>query len=309
MKKFRFDLQVIICLLAPVAAVVIGLGLSMAVFITFALARTIGTGKPVDQNQANDLVFQLAENPLGLFALLLPGQLAFLAIGVIAAIFFSQRKSTALERLGFVRGHAPIYSWVFYILATPAINVCLILFLTPILPENSAAMEFAERLTQMYTGWSVIFLILGIAVTPGICEEVFFRGFCQRHLTKAWPPWIGILVVSIIFGIVHLDPAQSLAVIPLGIWFGILCWRTGSIWPAIICHFFNNAFAILLPSFGIEETESPQLLVVGAMSGIFLIPSLYFLFRFSPDKAEQSVAAKVYGDDQAEITFIESDES
>ena len=49
-----------------------------------------------------------------------------------------------------------------------------------------------------------------IALVPGFCEEVFFRGYMQRRLLQAWSPWSAILVTSLLFGVLHLNPAQSL---------------------------------------------------------------------------------------------------
>ncbi len=88
-------------------------------------------------------------------------------------------------------------------------------------------------------------LVLLIGVTPAICEEILFRGFLQRRLTQLLPAWVGILLASIAFAALHVDPIHALGVLPLGIWLGFLAHASGSLWPAILGHFTNNTLAIL----------------------------------------------------------------
>ena len=37
-----------------------------------------------------------------------------------------------------------------------------------------------------------------------------------------------------------------LATLPLGLWLGVLAWRSGSLWPAVACHTSNNLLATVL---------------------------------------------------------------
>ncbi len=47
-------------------------------------------------------------------------------------------------------------------------------------------------------------------------------------------------MVALIFAAFHGTPTWALGVLPLGLWFGILAWRTGSLWPGMLCHGFLN---------------------------------------------------------------------
>jgi len=87
---------------------------------------------------------------------------------------------------------------------------------------------------------SGIALVLFISLLPAFSEEIFFRGYMQRRLLLRWSPWVVLPLVSVIFAAFHGTPVWALTVLPLGLWFGVLAWRTGSLWPGIICHGFIN---------------------------------------------------------------------
>lgn len=88
------------------------------------------------------------------------------------------------------------------------------------------------------------FGILSIALLAPILEELLFRGAIQSQLqASGMRPWTAILVSSLIFGVVHMNPAQIPFAFLLGMMFGWLYYRTGSLLPGIIGHVLNNSVA------------------------------------------------------------------
>ena len=88
------------------------------------------------------------------------------------------------------------------------------------------------------------FGILSIALLAPILEELLFRGAIQGYLQSVLKhPWVAILIASSIFGVVHMNPAQILFAFPLGVVFGWLYYRTGSLLPGIVGHLLNNSIA------------------------------------------------------------------
>ena len=102
---------------------------------------------------------------------------------------------------------------------------------------------------------SLVFLIATMALTPAICEEIVFRGYLQRQLERSAGVIWGIVITGIIFGCFHLRLSQVLPLSVIGIYLAYLTWRTGSIWPAIIVHFANNAFTIVLGKYLLSRTD------------------------------------------------------
>ena len=84
-----------------------------------------------------------------------------------------------------------------------------------------------------------------MAVGPGFGEEFLFRGYIQRGFVQRLGPGPGVGIAAALFGALHLDPVQGPMAAILGLYLGHVAWRTGSLWPAVICHGVNNAVATL----------------------------------------------------------------
>ena len=87
------------------------------------------------------------------------------------------------------------------------------------------------------------FGILSITLLAPVLEELLFRGAIQSELQLKYKPWIAILISSLLFGVVHLNPAQIPFAFMLGMMFGWLYYRTGSLLPGIVGHVLNNSIA------------------------------------------------------------------
>ena len=93
--------------------------------------------------------------------------------------------------------------------------------------------------------------VMVIAVAP-VVEEVFFRGFFYRALRTRLSIWIAAAIDGLLFGIIHFggDGVDGLLILPplalLGFIFCLVYERTGSLFPVIGMHAFNNmlAFAV-----------------------------------------------------------------
>ena len=91
-----------------------------------------------------------------------------------------------------------------------------------------------------------VFGILSITIMAPLVEELLFRGAIQGYmLRKGMKPLYTILIASAIFGIVHMNPIQIPFAFAIGMIFGWLYYRTGSVVPGIVGHFINNSIACL----------------------------------------------------------------
>ena len=87
--------------------------------------------------------------------------------------------------------------------------------------------------------------VASVALFAPLVEEMLFRGGIQGHLTRQWKsPAAGIVVASLIFGVIHGNPVQIPFAFVTGLVLGWVYYRTGSLWPGIWMHFINNASSV-----------------------------------------------------------------
>ncbi|MCP4663795.1 MAG: CPBP family intramembrane metalloprotease [bacterium] len=98
-------------------------------------------------------------------------------------------------------------------------------------------------------------LLLLVAVLPGICEEIAFRGVLLHGLRRRLRPFTLCLVVGGVFALFHFTPVRILPVAYLGVMLTALTLLTGSIFPAMLWHALYNAAAILAERKGIPLAE------------------------------------------------------
>ena len=185
---------------------------------------------------------EYAATPLGFAVLIAPGQLVFAAAAIVPAILSPR---PAYQRLGLGRGRLPVWSYPVFMLATPLVGLLGYLLLRPLSDESSDQLEFLYGMITEPTGVFAVVVVVSMTVVPGFVEESLFRGYIQRRLLKRWPPIVAIGFTSLLFAAAHIDWHHALTVLPLGVWLGIVAWRAGSIWPAILCHFFGNLVGVL----------------------------------------------------------------
>ena len=88
--------------------------------------------------------------------------------------------------------------------------------------------------------------MLAIAIGAPIGEEIMFRwGIMGHMLRRNSSVPTAILVSAVLFGLMHMNPAQVFFAAAMGIMLGILYWRSGNIWWPIILHVLNNSMACL----------------------------------------------------------------
>jgi len=83
-----------------------------------------------------------------------------------------------------------------------------------------------------------------LAVLAPLVEELVFRGLLYGWIESRWGAGLAFVVSSLAFAAAHVEPAHALLVLPLGLIFGLLRWRTRSLWPSLVAHMANNGLAV-----------------------------------------------------------------
>ena len=78
---------------------------------------------------------------------------------------------------------------------------------------------------------------------------------------------MGIAVTSIMFGLFHVTPHGIALATIMGVWLGILAYRTGSVVPGMLCHGAANSgwnvWQVGKGLWGMPETPSTAVSVIG----------------------------------------------
>ena len=92
---------------------------------------------------------------------------------------------------------------------------------------------------------------LAIGVGAPLMEELTFRGFLQSALAQRVGFWPAALITTAAWTLLHwgYSAAGMAEVFLIGLYFSGLLWRTGSLWPALICHALYNSGLVLLLRF------------------------------------------------------------
>ncbi|MDR5659076.1 ABC transporter permease subunit/CPBP intramembrane protease [Serpentinicella sp. ANB-PHB4] len=161
-------------------------------------------------------------------------------LGILWYLKASFKKSLGLRKpllTDFIGG---IGLW----LATIAAIFIYQMSIMPFIEEAPNLVELEAQIKSL----SLLGKFFVIALTPGICEELFFRGLILRSLEKSWGAKWAIIISALAFAIIHLDIVRLVPTFLLGLTFGYITVKSRSIFPAIFLHVLNNSMAVFLPS-------------------------------------------------------------
>lgn len=169
-----------------------------------------------------------------------------------------------------VGGKVLVYSMLLVFAAMYAMNVVVQWFGF----EDNLEAVFRE-LTHNILGF------VSITVLAPLLEEMLFRGAIQGYLMRRYSnPWVGIITASLVFGVVHGNPIQIFYASCLGIVFGWIYYRTGTLFPVVLGHILNNMLAALLMVSGLDKesevVEAPFLAEL-SMVAFFVATALLFV--------------------------------
>ena len=84
----------------------------------------------------------------------------------------------------------------------------------------------------------LVFLFLG--VFPAVTEEILFRGFILSGLRANAGKWPAIIICSLLFASLHLDPLKMLFTLIPGFAITVVAWKTRSLILPVLMHFVHN---------------------------------------------------------------------
>ena len=265
---------VFVAVLAALVAIVIAQVAAMVVLVAWHLAEGATPGDL--QERLLDTVTQ----PGMFIALGLVGQLTLLTTALAAGWLSPQPLA---QRLGLVRPALSAASsgvLIVGVVVPFAVGISLAYALAEVIEPDLSVKALYEKMTP---GMALPFLLF-ISLAPGFSEELLFRGYMQRRLLERWNASAAILVTSLIFALFHITPHAVVFALPVGIWLGLMAWKSRSVWPGIVCHALINGMWNIW-QLGVRFDYFPPRPPVGLLVGLGIVgvaafaASLWLIFR------------------------------
>lgn len=127
-----------------------------------------------------------------------------------------------------------------------ALSATFVLYLAAQIPGFPLTEQQNLGFSQVYGLERFIAFIVFVILTP-LFEELIFRGFLYGTLrTYKLPWWVPAIVVSVLFGLAHMQWNVALDVFCLSMVACALRELTGSIWAGVLLHILKNLVAFMV---------------------------------------------------------------
>jgi len=143
------------------------------------------------------------------------------------------------------------------------------------------SVDFGENPTGVY-GFLLSFI--ATAIVPALVEEFACRGIVLGSLRKHGEG-MAIFVSALLFGLMHANFEQIPFAFILGLVFGYITVRSGSIWIAVLLHFYNNAVSVIFSYASMAVSET----IINIVYTLFLVLMLILggiSFAFAQNRDE-----------------------
>jgi sodium transport system permease protein len=220
------------------------------------------------------------------------GMLLTFYVLILGAAFLHTKTLKLSFKETFSLRSTPVTAW----LAVPFFTVGMLLFTNWLSYYQMQVLPFPESLGEVFKDvfhskdmsiWLSIFLF---SISPGLCEEVLFRGAIMGTLRRRYKPVKYILWSSLLFGFLHFSVYRFALTTLLGIGFGYMTFRSRSIYPAMVSHALNNYLAIHV----LSEMDLPEdLSIHWYLFGIPLVLIGILLFERSHSRADDEAYGRI----------------
>ncbi|MBE9468875.1 MAG: CPBP family intramembrane metalloprotease [Bacteroidetes bacterium] len=189
-----------------------------------------------------------------------------LAMGVTFGIaHLIRNKRTGINQYNFSLSSIKIM-----ILVSISIIAIQIGIISPIV--NSLPMpEFMKKI--FLESGNGVFSFIAIVIAAPILEELIFRGIILNGFLQRYSPTKSIIISSVLFGFLHLNPWQFIGALIFSLFSGWIYYRTRKLTLSILIHSVNNLFAFTWMHFvGAEKMMNESLTeLYGGFTNLILI--------------------------------------
>ena len=172
------------------------------------------------------------------------------------------------------------HKWYTMAFAVTVMTIAAAFIIEPVsmlLPEMSE--ETAEKLARLLNGPAWVTFI-SVSIFAPFFEEWLCRGVVLRGLLRRVKPAWAIIISALFFALIHMNLWQAVPAFMLGLLFGYVYYKTGSLKLTMLMHFANNTMAFvlsLIPSLKDAENYT-DVLSPWAYAGVYLAAVVIVVF-------------------------------
>lgn len=209
-----------------------------------------------------------------------------LAIGLLItkADLKSKLRTAGLNGKGFLNATAITFSTA---TAASFINIIIIFAIMAAMGKMSEFnVESATSASIAPKGnplWLDVLIYIYICLLGPILEELVFRGVLLEGLRK-YGNFFGIVMSAVMFGLMHQNIAQCLPAVAIGLVWGFVAVKSGSLIPSMFLHILNNTMSAVLLAV-VQSVDLSDLTdiskILNASVPLIIVSAVITLFRFA----------------------------
>lgn len=191
-----------------------------------------------------------------------------------------KKKITGILPLGTTYNPKASTYLVIAFLPLTLLSTFLINFIS-LMIQSFMGVEFSSGMEDMAvtSAKDFLFMTLFVAVIPAILEEIAIRGVLLQPLRR-FGDGFAIVVSAVIFSLLHGNMVQVPYTVIAGIYFGYVMVATGSLWPSIILHFFNNFYSVMITAFDSNfSMTTANVLTLGTL-GLMTVAGIFAFNKY-----------------------------
>lgn len=166
---------------------------------------------------------------------------------VILPIWAIRNRAYVLKVLGVTKRPTRAIWWLPFLMWAAYMGTTIIAALVAsLLPWVDADQQQEIGFQDLTQPIEYVVAFVALVILPPIAEELLFRGYLFGRLREKFGFWLTTIVVSVMFGIVHLQWNVGIDVAVLSLFLCYLREKTGSIWASITLHAIKNGVAYFL---------------------------------------------------------------
>jgi membrane protease YdiL (CAAX protease family) len=163
---------------------------------------------------------------------------------VLLAVLIEGGLLVGASLLGWMIDQPPLrfFAWTYQavlwaVAATLPLIALFFLFLRWPIGPLQRIQRFSEEVIRPLMAPCSLIDLLGISLLAGLGEEVLFRGVVQEAFKNWFSLWVGVLVASVLFGLMHaITFTYALLAGLMGAYLGLVFWYTDNLLVAVLTH-------------------------------------------------------------------------